>query len=82
MSELKEAAEGYLKSAPRGPYRDLVSQLVIGLSVAEGSLQDLRSDLKAYPIQLMIRENGSFIVATEDERWLEVFERVFLSGGS
>ena len=78
--DVTEVAKEYLKCAPKGPYKDMVSQLLLAVDDSRGALQDLKVDLKCYPIRMVLNADGSFMVDAEDDKWLEAFEKMFLDG--
>jgi len=76
-SDTIDQALMYLDDAPDSPLSDMVRDLVLDLSHAEGALQDLKVDNLLYPLRLRINADGTFHIEGDSPEWLELFDATF-----
>lgn len=80
-----KAALRYLKSAPEGPYKDMIIGLVSRIEdlrytedILRGELQDLKVEARAQAVKMMVFEDGGFMVFSEEERMVDWFHDNFI----
>lgn len=83
-----KAALRYLKSAPEGPYKELITGLVSRIEdlretehALRGELQDLKVESNSHQIKLQVFDNGRFMALSDVEGALDWFDELISGGG-